>query len=40
MRLQDIDGYTPIVHKSIDNVKCTRIISGENSDKYNKYIQY
>lgn len=40
MKLQDIDGYTPITQKSIDNVKCTRIISGEGSDKYNKYIQY
>lgn len=40
MRLQDIDGYTPITQKSINSVKCTRIISGEGSDKYNKYIQY
>ena len=40
MKLQDIAGYTPITQKSIDSVKCTRIISGEGSDKYNKYIQY
>ena len=40
MKLQNIAGYTPITQKSIDNVKCTRIISGEGSDKYNKYIQY
>ena len=40
MKLQDITGYTPITQKNIDNVKCTRIISGEGSDKYNKYIQY
>lgn len=40
MKIQDIEGYTPITQKSIDNVKCTRIISGEGSDKYNKYIQY
>lgn len=40
MKLQDTQGYTPITQKSINNVKCTRIISGEGSDKYNKYIQY
>ena len=40
MKLQDIDGYTPITQKSINSVKCTRIVSGEGSDKYNKYIQY
>lgn len=40
MKLQDTQGYTPITQKSIKNVKCTRIISGEGSDKYNKYIQY
>lgn len=40
MKLQDIDGYTPITQMSINSVKCTRIISGEGSDKYNKYIQY
>lgn len=40
MKLHDIDGYTPITQRSIDNVKRTRIISGEGSDKYNKYIQF
>lgn len=40
MRLQDIDGYTPITKDNINKVKCARIISGEGSDKYNKYIQY
>lgn len=39
MRLQDVEGYTPITQQSIDGVKCTRIIYGEGSDKYNKYIQ-
>jgi hypothetical protein len=39
LRLEESDGFTPITQKSINNVKCTRIISGENSEKYNKYIQ-
>lgn len=39
MKLQDVEGYTPITRQSINNIKCTRIISGEGSDKCNKYIQ-
>jgi hypothetical protein len=39
MRLEESKGFTPITQKSIDSVKCTRIISGEKSEKYNKYIQ-
>lgn len=40
MSLQNIKGYTPITRKSIESVKCTRIITGDGSEKYNKYIQY
>lgn len=40
MKLQDLEGYTPITKQSINNVKCKSIFSGENSQRYNKYIQY
>jgi hypothetical protein len=40
LRLDESKGFTPITKTSIENVKCTRIISGENSEKYNKYLQY
>ena len=39
MKLQDIEGYTEITQDSINSVKCTRILSGEGSERYNKYIQ-
>lgn len=39
MRLQDAAGYTPITQECMNRIKCTRIICGEGSDKYNKYIQ-
>lgn len=39
MKLRDIENYTEITRKSIESVKCTRIITGKGSEKYNKYIQ-
>lgn len=39
MKLRDIENYTEITRKSIESVKCTRIITEEGSEKYNKYIQ-
>lgn len=40
MKLYNIDNYTEITKNCIDNVKCTRIICGIGSDKYNKFLQY
>lgn len=39
MKLRDLEGYTHITQNSINSVKCARIISGDGSEKYNKYIQ-
>lgn len=39
MPLENDKDFTPITERAINSLKCTRVIAGEGSEKYNEHIR-